>query len=185
MRYYTFNSRKSVQQKRLIFNELFITRIFQYFQNFAVITFPFILSLGFLIIQLNIKNAILLPLSIVTLIASIFYTHFIYKQIIKASKFRKTKGIGKNTNIELVENICHKNGWKIVKSDEQSHVIIIEKAKIAYHLGRELFVVYENKEIYVRCLAYVRANAIHPFLWRSQRNIENSLIDDIREDWFG
>ncbi len=185
MRYQTFNSEKSLKQKKLIFDENLFIKVFQNLQGLILVIFPLVLSISFLIIQLKIRNTIFLALSLIIFLFTIFLVIFIQSQIQKSLKLRKTVGIDRKTNMELVQNVIEEKKWKLLKSDNHSHVIRIEKMKIGYHLGRELFILYEDEKIFVRCLTYARFDAIHPFHWISQQKIENSVVHNLKLNWTG
>ena len=80
-------------------------------------------------------------------------------------------------NMNLIENFCDRNDWKILHKDNHSHVILIEKFKLAYHNGRELYILYKDDKIYIRCLTYAMHDMKSPFHWNSQKKIENIFIE--------
>ena len=183
MRYYIFNSKKSLTQNRLIFDKSYVFKVLENFHFLILIIFPFSLSIGFLLVQLHVKNSILLPLSVICLFISAFIARLIIIQIKKSYKFRKTTGVDKEINMKLVEDICLTNKWKILASDNHSHVIKIENTQIGYHTGRELFIMYQDTDIFLRCLTYGTYDIVHPFHWISQREIEDSLVQNLKIKW--
>jgi hypothetical protein len=180
MKYLNFNSKKSLNQEKLIFEEPFIIKVIDYISNFGIMISSLIFGIAFFYVQLNYQNLLLFPLSIITLLLSTLFTVFIFLQIKKSRSFRKIKSNQNQTeNINLIKAICNSNNWKIVRRDNQSLVIIIENPVIAYHSGRELYILYFNNIIYLRCLTYTTYDRINPFHWNSQRKIENMIINKI------
>lgn len=182
MKYLSFDSYQSLNNKRLIFNENTLIKIFECFHNFILIISPLILGLAFFYIQVNYQNPIIFPISIVTLILSILLTRFIYFQFKKSLNFRKIiSKESRKENMELIELICYWNNWKVLKQDNLSHVIKIENSKFAYHSGKELYIIYKDNIIYLRCLTYAMHGLTNPFHWKNQRKIENIIIQKINQ----
>ena len=180
MKYLSFNSEKSLNQEKLIFDEPFLLIVLEYFHYFILTIAPIIFGVAFLYVQLNFRNPVLFPFSIVTLILSFLVSFFIFLQIKKSDTFRKIKGKeNRKENMKLIENVCNRNEWKILHTDNHSHVILIENFKIAYHSGKELYLLYKNDRIYIRCLTYSMHNLKNPFHWNSQRKIENTFIEKL------
>ena len=181
MKYLSFNSKKSVEQEKLIFDEPFLLMVLENFHRFILIIAPIIFGAAFFYVQLNFQNPVLLPFSAITLFLSLFFCFFIFRQIKKANKFRIIKGSeDRRENIESVERICNKNNWEILHTDNHSQVIKIENHKIAYHSGRELYLVYQDNKIYLRCLTYSMHDLINPFHWDKQSEIENMIIENFQ-----
>ena len=180
MKYLSFNSRKSLEKEKLIFEEPFLLIILEHFQYFILIIAPIIFGLAFFYVQLYFQNPVLFPFSIVTLLLSFLITLFIFLQIKKTATFRKIKGKGnRKENMNLIESICNRNDWKILHTDNHSHVILIENLTLAYHNGRELFILCKDDKVYIKCLTYSIHDLKSPFHWNSQRKIENMFIEKI------
>ena len=180
MKYLSFNSRKSLEKEKLIFKEPFLLIILEHFQYLILIIAPIIFGVAFFYVQLNFQNPVLFPFSIVTLMLSFLITLFIFLQIKKSDTFRKIKGkYNRTQNMNLIEDFCIRNDWKILHKDNHSHVILVEKLKLAYHNGRELYILYKDDKIYIRCLTYSMHDLNNPFHWKSQRKIENMFIEKL------
>lgn len=180
MKYLSFNSEKSLNQEKLIFNEPLLFKFLEYFRSLMLVISPIILGAAFFYLQLNLRNAVLFPFSIATLVLSFLISPFFLLQIKKFQTLRKVKGKeNRKVNMKLIENFCNKNELKILHKDNNSHVILIENFKIAYHNGKELYLLYKDNTIYIRCLTYSMHNYINPFHWNSQRKIENMFIEKL------
>ena len=180
MKYLSFNSGKSLDQEKLIFDEPLLLMMLVYFHYLILIIGPIIFGVAFFYVQLNFRNSILFPFSIVTLFLSFLLALFIFLQIRKSTRFRIIKGReNRIENMKYIENICNTNDWRILHTDNQSQVILIENSKIVYHSGRELYILYKENVIYLRCLTYSMHGLVNPFHWKSQRKIENIILEKL------
>jgi len=181
MRYSNFNSNKSLKEERLIFDNNLFVKFIEYLNYFVLIFTPLGFTILFFLLQLKNENFIMLPISILLVIISIFISGLISLQFKKSFKFRKIINANyRKENMDLVELICDWNDWKILKKEDNSHVIKIENSKFGSHLGRELFVIYKENTVLLRCLTYIRFDQINPFHWISQKRIENLIIEKIK-----
>lgn len=181
MRYLSFNSNKSLKEERLIFDTHSFMKFIEYVNSFVLIFTPLALSSLLFLFQLKHENFILLVISILLVIVSVFIARFITLQFKKSFKFRKIiHANNRKENMDLIALICYWNDWEILKKDNYSHVIKVENSKFGSHLGRELFVVYHEKTVLLRSLTYIRNDQINPFHWVSQKRIENLIIEKIK-----
>ncbi|MDR9400566.1 MAG: hypothetical protein RI558_04015 [Psychroflexus sp.] len=180
MYYLSFNSKKTLEKEKLIFDEPLLAIILEYFHYIVVIISPIIFAVGFFYVQLNFRNPILFPFSIVTLILSFFISLFIFVQVKKSFMLRMVKGKeNRKENMNSIEKISNKRNYKILYKDNYSHVILIEDIDFAYHNVRELFILYKDDKIYIRCLTYAMYGLKNPFHWISQKRIENMFIENL------
>lgn len=179
MRYLSFNPNKSLQTESLVFDDSIIIKGFYAINNFALISVPIIFGLAFAFIQWHFRHPAWFPLSIICLCFGLFCSYFIFLQIRKSLYFRKIITPHKRrNNLNWMKEICRLRNWAILKSDNHCQVIKLEDYKFgSTHTGKELFLLYHENTVYLRILTYSNFDRVSPFHWKSQRKLEDDIID--------
>jgi hypothetical protein len=181
MKYLSFNPLASLKKEKPVFDDPLVVKGIDVFYNFILVFTPIFLASIFLYLQWQIRSPLFFPLSILFCPISLFISYFVFLQIRKARYFRKFITNNKRReNIDLVNSLCHMRKWRILSTTNESHIIKIESYKLFQSfIGRELFILYEDNYVYIRCLTYGIYDTINPFHWKKQRQIEESVAQFI------
>jgi len=177
MKHFSFNPLESLKKEKPVFDESLVIKGFDVFYNFILVFTPILFASTFLYLQWHIRSPLFFPLSILFFSMSLFVSYFIFLQLRKARYFRKfiTKN-NRRENIDLVNRLCHMRKWKILSTTNESHVIEIDSNRLFQSfIDRELFILYEDNYLYIRCLTYGFRDTINPFHWKKQRQIEEAV----------
>ncbi len=181
MNYHQIDIDESLRNHFLVFK---ITRAERYLNMSVsisvVLAFVFISFLG-IRNAVNNLDSLLVPIALAIL--SVCFAGAIFFSLLNDTNLLGINGTGgKKENNDLIKLIAESNEWEILADLERITVLKPESMWQGFHWGRQLVVLYEDKNIFVNCLAFDKFGNSSPFHWFGNRKFEQYIESQFGEN---
>jgi hypothetical protein len=157
----------------------FFDRISEGFLFLIVIgLFPFI---AFMRLRSNYIYAEPTLLSLLFLFISIAFSILIVYSILASTKLKRIRGISPNKNKELLKKVVKESGWYVYRKSQEMTIFKKDWKWTSFNYGQEIVVLYDEKDILINGISYLKDEIKSPFHWFSNRKIERNIKKDFEE----
>ncbi|PQV44726.1 hypothetical protein CLV33_11813 [Jejuia pallidilutea] len=167
---------KSKTSGKLITRQWILEKIFEYLLPLMIVgMFPFIAIMEF---NSNLKKDEPIGLSIVFLIFTLVIGGFMIYSIFNVYKLKRIKGISRGKNSNLIKKIAEKNEWNISANNQQISIINFSWQDSGTDWGKQMTILYDEKDILVNCISFGLFSSPSPFHWFANRRKVNKLTTE-------
>ncbi|WP_298420331.1 hypothetical protein [uncultured Kordia sp.] len=176
--YHQIDVGASIKKEKLVFERetslfSFIDKFSRFFLNTIFISaFPFI---SIMTLIDNIKNNNSFILTFLSTIISIVISFYILFSLAASSKLKRIIGISGSKNRTIIKNIKLESNWEIQRHNQEITVFKKKWTWTSTNWGRQLFIIYDGKDILINCTTFGKYDAKSPFHWFSSRKIEKQF----------
>ena len=164
---------KSLQTEKLVIKEWLFVKIPEYFLYLMfVIALPFA-SLMELNSDLNNNEPI--GFSIFFLILSFIFSSLLIYSIFNVNSVKRISGLSRGKNSNLIKRIAKKNNWNIQSTNQQITIINFSWQDSGTDWGKQMTILYDEKDILVNCISFGIASSPSPFHWFANKRKVNKL----------
>ena len=167
-------------------NKLVFIRNYSFSLVFKIITdgftsivlfclFPFI---SIFLLKNNLTIGLPFILSLIFLIITVPFGCISIYGMLAPERLRRIRGISKNKNRELFKKVIKKSGWHTYRGNKEMDIFKKDWKWTSTNYGRELIVIYDDKDILINCIALGRGEIKLHFHWFSNRKIEKKLMQE-------
>lgn len=134
--------------------------------------FPFI-SVMNLIRNFENKESLLIP--ILYLIISVIFGYLFFYSLLSIDKLKRIKGISGSKNRNIITEIGKELNWETQRHNQQITVLTKNWNWSSTNWGRQIVIIYDQKDILINCVTFGKYGIKSPFHWFSGRKIEKEL----------
>ena len=165
---------KSKTSGNLITRQWILGKIFEYLLPLMIVgIFPFIAIMEF---NSNLNKDEPIGLSLTFLIFTLIIGGFMIYSIFNVYKLKRIKGISRGKNSNLIKKIAEKNNWNIFSSNQQMTILNLTwKESNGFDWGKQLTIIYDEKDILVNCISFGLHSSPSPFHWFANKRKINKL----------
>lgn len=165
---------KSKKAEKLITRQWFFEKLFDYLLPLMLVgMFPFIAIMEF---NSNLNKDEPIGVSIAFLIFTLIIGGFMIYSIFNVYKLKRIKGISRGKNSNLIKKIAEKNEWNIFSSNQQMTILNLTwKESNGFDWGKQLTIIYDEKDILVNCISFGLHSSPSPFHWFANKRKINKL----------
>jgi len=164
---------KSKKAGKLIIRQWLLEKLFEYL-------FPLILVGMFLFIMImefnwNLNKNEPIGLSLLLLIFVLIISGFMIYSIFNVYKLKRINGISRLENSILIQKIAEKNEWSISTNNQQISIINFSWQDSGTDWGKQMTILYDEKDILVNCISFGLHSNPSPFHWFANKRKVNKL----------
>ena len=164
---------KSKKAEKLITRQWFLEKLFEYLLPLMLTgMFPFIAIMEF---NSNLNNDEPIGLSLVFLIFTLIIGGFMLYSIFNVYKLKRIKGLSRGKNSNLIKKIAEKNEWNISANNQQISIINFSWQDSGTDWGKQMTILYDEKDILVNCISFGLFSSPSPFHWFANKRKVNKL----------
>lgn len=174
---YEFDIQKSKTNRRLKRKNSIIEIVTKYFLLTTwLLVFPIIAgSMYFNTFNNNLIIQILF-------FASLLLSCLMLCSILTMDRLRVINGLTPEKNKSISELICNKLKWSISKNNKTFFVFAPKWNWFSTHYGRELTVIYLEKEVLINSTTFLLFDLQSPFHWLADRNAEKNFKTEFENE---
>ena len=164
---------KSKKAEKLIIRQWFLEKLFEYVLPLMLAgMFPFVAIMEF---NSKINNDEPIGLSLALLIFTIIIGGFMIYSIFNVYKLKRINGISRGKNSNLIKKIAEKNKWIISANNQQISIINFSWKDSGTDWGKQMTILYDEKDILVNCISFGLFSSPSPFHWFANKRKVNKL----------
>ena len=154
---------KSKKTEKLVIKEWLFVKISEYFFYLMfIIAFPFA-SIMELISDLNKNEPI--GFSIFFLVLSLIFSGLIIYSIFDLNSLKRINGLSRGKNSNLIKKIAENNKWNVQSTNQQMTIINFSWKDAGTDWGKQMTILYDDKDILVNCISFGIASSPSPLHW--------------------
>ena len=164
---------KSKKTGKLISRRWLLEKLFEYLLPLMLVgMFPFMAIMEFSS-DLNKNEPIGLSLSF--LIFTLTIGGFMIYSIFNVYNLKRINGISRGKNSNLIKKIAEKNEWNISANNQQISIINFSWQDSGTDWGKQMTILYDEKDILVNCISFGLYSSPSPFHWFANKRKVNKL----------
>ena len=168
------NISKSKKAGMLITRQRFLEKLFEYLLPLILVgIFPFIAILKF---NSDLNKSGPIGLSLSFLIFTLTIGGFMIYSIFNVYKLKRINGISRGKNSNLIKKIAKKNEWNISANNQQISIINFSWQDSGTDWGKQMTILYDEKDILVNCISFGLYSSPSPFHWFANKRKVNKLV---------
>ncbi|MEP0264284.1 hypothetical protein [Dokdonia sp.] len=164
---------KSIQAERLVTKRWLLEKIIDYsmYSLFASL-FPFIAIMQF---SSDLSKNEPIILSLLFLILVITISSLLVYSIINLYSLKRISGLSRGKNLGLIKKIAENNNWNISSTNHQITIIDFSWQDAGTDWGKQMTILYDEKDILVNCISFGLHSSPSPFHWFANKRKINIL----------
>ncbi len=155
--------------------------------TFESITFLFIIIfppfIAYIILRNNIEAQASFLLPLVFLIFYIPFSLVSLYHFLSPDRLKKVRGTDTSINRKISKEISEEFLWDIQK--QHSKIIISKEYRNWYHWGRQFVIIYDQKDIFIKCITFGRYSMQSPLNWfgnwKTEKRFKKRFLEKIAE----
>lgn len=171
---------KSKKAGKLITKQWFLEKLFEYILPLMLIgMFPFIAIMKF---NSNLNKNEPIGFSLSFLIFTLTIGGLMIYSLFNMYKLKRINGISRGKNSNLIKKIAEKNKWNISVNNQQISIIDFSWQDSGTDWGKQMTIIYDNKDILVNCISFGLYSSTSPFHWFANKRKVNKLTTEFENE---
>lgn len=170
---------KSKQKERLIQNNPLFETITDYIIYTVFVGVCLVIS--FFFFEMILKNENIIITSAIFLLTLILTGHLIYS-IIHLDRLTRIEGKDRQINRQVVEKLSNLLDYRLIKHNQNVSILIPPWNWKSNNWGRRVVIVFDEKDILINSTTYGMHGIKSPFHWVKNREIEELIIDEFKNE---